>query len=621
MSITAFPMDSQVTEMGEDGLPVYDRAFSSSDLREVYKTYFSDGYFAADGTSMNVKPGDGLNVTVQPGKVNIRGTLGFMSEDATVRLDTPDTTNPRIDTIVARLDLSLDKRTIELASVHGTAAASPVAPELTRTDTIWELGLANVTLQANATEVSATDIEDTRLDTDRCGVVNPFAKVDTTSLFEQITAIVSKADEETDASIARLNAEVSETIAQAKSDTDAAIAEDKASLDANVKELDEATNAAVSAMNDALSSTVLSSVWRLHSTSDADYLAYGDDLNGISAPCSKFSDSSSVTGGISNKPSSVTGPFALYTFATEADPSRLGQVLLTCDSDGVKEWARSGAGSSWSDWGAVGGASGTFKALGGTLPTDSGDFNDYTTAGTFYGADVTAMTNAPVVGGTDYTQGLSGGYVLDVTKADNQPLAIIQQLTSLNRDTGTLGTTICARRVTVDGGSSWRNWEFLPVSTSVYASKRLGDSQLYALRPAILPSVANMICGGIRVDVSGQVTTDEPLSISGIVASAYRFASAHAYVQMMISGKTMSVEMALIGSRTNDATATTFHLVGFEPFGGSNVTFGATLRVTSDTMSINGVGATYGTTTISSTSVSDVTLSEISLFAKSQRFI
>ena len=333
--IKAFPMDSRVTEMGEDGLPVYDRQFGSSDLREVMKAYFGDGYFADEGTSMNVKASSGLDVTVQAGKVNMQGTLGYMDEDATVRLSNADKTYTRIDSIVARLDLSIDKRSIELYAKSGSASSSPTRPSLERTETVWELGLADVTLKAGVTEVTDADITDTRLDADRCGVAEPFAKLDTASLLEQVTAIVTQAQ------------------ADVKADTD---------------KLEKATGDAVSAMNDALSSTVLGSVWRLQSSSTSDYLTYGDDLNNIASVGTKFCDSASVAGGIANKPSDVTGPFSLATFATEQDPSRLGQVLMTCDASGVREYTRAGAGSSWTGW--------KTSAASDKFPVSTGDIAD-----------------------------------------------------------------------------------------------------------------------------------------------------------------------------------------------------------------------------------------------------
>lgn len=323
--LTAFPMDSQVTGMGDDGLPVYDRAFDSTDLREVYKTYFSNGYFAEVGTSMHVKAASGMTATVEAGKVNIQGTLGFMTEDATVTFAESGSA-PRIDTVVARLDLSVEKRTIELDVLTGVPGGS--APALTRDATVWELGLADVTIPQFSTAIAAENIRDTRLDTTRCGVVNPFAKLDTDSLFEQVTAIITAAGK---------------------------------SIEQDTARLERATADAVSAMNDALSSTVLGSVWRLSSSSTADYLAYGDDLNDIASVCTRFCGSASVAGGILNKPDDVTGAFALYTFATEQDPSRLGQMLLAVDASGVSQFFRSGAGSNWSAWSVVRGVDQTAR--------------------------------------------------------------------------------------------------------------------------------------------------------------------------------------------------------------------------------------------------------------------
>ena len=368
--LTAFPMDSQVTGMGDDGLPVYDRAFDSTDLREVYKTYFSNGYFAEVGTSMHVKAASGMTATVETGKVNIQGTLGFMTEDATVTFAAAGDA-ARVDTVVARLDLSVEKRVIELDVLKGEEGVT-TAPSLTRDSTVWELGLADVTIPANSTAIKDENVKDTRLDTTRCGVVNPFAKLDTDSLFAQVTAIINKADADTTANIERLNSEVDATIADTQSKTAAAVAKAETDVDAAISaadaalaedtaKLDKATADAVSAMNDALSSTVLGSVWRLGSSSSADYLAYGDDLNNIASVCTKFCESASVAGGIANKPADVTGAFVVYTFATEQDPSRLGQMLLAVDTTGVSQFFRSGAGSSWTEWATVGGADQTAR--------------------------------------------------------------------------------------------------------------------------------------------------------------------------------------------------------------------------------------------------------------------
>ena len=63
-------------------------------------------------------------------------------------------------------------RNIQIAVVSGTPAGTPVAPSLTRTSDIYELGIADVLVPTAATSIIANNIIDTRLDTNLCGLVN-----------------------------------------------------------------------------------------------------------------------------------------------------------------------------------------------------------------------------------------------------------------------------------------------------------------------------------------------------------------------------------------------------------------------------------------------------------------
>ena len=490
--LTAFPMDSQVTEIGDDGLPVYDRAFDSTDLREVYKTYFSNGYFAEVGTSMHVKAASGMTATVEAGKVNIQGTLGFMIEDASV-IFAAGGASDRIDTVVARLDLSVDKRCIELDVLKGTEG-STAAPTLTRDSTVWELGLANVKIPASSSTVIAANITDTRLDIDRCGVVEPFAKLDTSSLFDQVTAIIVKAGEDAD-----------QLVADTKAQLDAEVEQASGKIEADIGKLTRATNDAVSAMNDALSSTVLGSVWRLQSSSSADYLAYGDDLNNIAGVCSKFCESSSVAGGILNKPSEVTGAFALYTFATETDPTRLGQMLLSVDSSGVSQFFRSGAGSSWTAWSAIGG--GSVKRIGGSIGTTSAKtLGAITTAGQYWLPDITVYSDRPIPNSSDDTEGigyLTGAFALTVERFDNSAKAIVQRLEMFGKQAVKAAPIVDCKRISADGGSTWSGWQYTAQPISVSWGKFGNNNALFP----DLDSVYDQLDNNASIALNGTATT------------------------------------------------------------------------------------------------------------------
>lgn len=182
-----FPVDSIVTRLGDDGLPIYDRPYVSADLREVYANFFSNGVFMDDGTSLQVVAATGgMNVVVKPGTCHMNGAFGFETEQRTLQLDAASPSLDRIDTVVARLDLGINARSIDLYVLKGTPAANPVRRNLTRNETVWELGLADIYLPKGIATISQSRISDTRLETKRCGAVAPFVEFDTTTLYDQL---------------------------------------------------------------------------------------------------------------------------------------------------------------------------------------------------------------------------------------------------------------------------------------------------------------------------------------------------------------------------------------------------------------------------------------------------
>jgi hypothetical protein len=101
------------------------------------------------GTALQVSAGTGLAVNVAAGEAMVRGH--YYTSDATVALAlaTADPTNPRIDTVVLRLDPTANS--IVLAVKTGTPAGSPVAPSLVQTDAgIFEQPLADALVPATS---------------------------------------------------------------------------------------------------------------------------------------------------------------------------------------------------------------------------------------------------------------------------------------------------------------------------------------------------------------------------------------------------------------------------------------------------------------------------------------
>lgn len=183
----SFPWDSVATSIGEDGYPVYDRVYQASDLREVYETFFSNGVFTDDENALKVSPGSGMTVKVAPGRCCINGTVGYEHEERTLAITSSGNLD-RIDTVVLRWDSSLDARSVDLYVLAGAPADTPVRPTLTRSETVWELGLCDVYVTAHMAQTKAEKMTDTRLETERCGVVAPFVVLNTKNFYDQLQA-------------------------------------------------------------------------------------------------------------------------------------------------------------------------------------------------------------------------------------------------------------------------------------------------------------------------------------------------------------------------------------------------------------------------------------------------
>lgn len=103
----------------------------------------------------------GLNVKVAIGEAFVRGVHYINDAIKTVAI-AAGSANPRIDAIVLRLVYG-STNTVTVQVVQGTAAASPVAPTITKSDTgTTELLLALVNVPANAATITAGNVVDQR---------------------------------------------------------------------------------------------------------------------------------------------------------------------------------------------------------------------------------------------------------------------------------------------------------------------------------------------------------------------------------------------------------------------------------------------------------------------------
>lgn len=162
-----------------------DRLGYSADLAQMFSRLFTNGVLINPATCFKVTADNGLTIALQPGTCNINGRIGTNSNTKTIELTTANGTWARIDRVVLRLDIT--SRLIEVDVLVGTPAATPTSPVLTRTETIYELGIADIRIPKGATSIQQSNITDTRGTTTLCGYIQPVNEVDTTDLFTQFS--------------------------------------------------------------------------------------------------------------------------------------------------------------------------------------------------------------------------------------------------------------------------------------------------------------------------------------------------------------------------------------------------------------------------------------------------
>lgn len=181
-----YPFDSKVT-YDADGKPSYDRAITSAPLRSLYDKLFTTGIMPNPSDCFQVVAGDGgMTVKVNPGFAVVKGCLKLEETMRTLEVQAASSSLDRIDTVVLRMNDEVNARICDLYVRQGIAATSPTRPDLVRSGSVYEIGLADIFIPKNTTTISQQRITDTRLETERCGYVSSVSQFDTDTLYLQI---------------------------------------------------------------------------------------------------------------------------------------------------------------------------------------------------------------------------------------------------------------------------------------------------------------------------------------------------------------------------------------------------------------------------------------------------
>jgi len=147
-----------------------DRIYDATDFATYFGNLVSNGIFYRTADNLKVTVAMGMTVTVAAGSAWINGYNYENTTPLDLIIATADGVNPRIDRVVIRWS-NVD-RAINLAVKTGAPAVAPLAPELTRTADIYELGIADVTISKGVVSIIQDNITDIRLSSSLCGLVN-----------------------------------------------------------------------------------------------------------------------------------------------------------------------------------------------------------------------------------------------------------------------------------------------------------------------------------------------------------------------------------------------------------------------------------------------------------------
>lgn len=175
---TVYPMDSVVTGVDSDGLPLYDRAYNAGDIRTFMSLFVTDGVWTSYQDELTpVRQGGSWYVGAGAAMAN--GLLIPVEEQQRV-IDQSDITTGQYAYICVAAQFDSTKRCGETyARLSSSSAEQPV-----RTESTHELILARVDWRGTMTDL--------RMDNSMCGPVTAILQPDTESFMASLHTAVDQ---------------------------------------------------------------------------------------------------------------------------------------------------------------------------------------------------------------------------------------------------------------------------------------------------------------------------------------------------------------------------------------------------------------------------------------------
>lgn len=166
-----------------------DRTYNADQINNIFEGLITNGVYNKVGNQMAVQANNGMTIQINTG----RGVFGghWVKNEAVhlLTLEESDVTLNRYCAVCVRVNENTEARNAEPYLKYSEFASAPIKPTMERTEAIKEYCLAYVYIGAGVSEITASNIEDTRANTSLCGwVTGLIEQVDTTTLWEQFAS-------------------------------------------------------------------------------------------------------------------------------------------------------------------------------------------------------------------------------------------------------------------------------------------------------------------------------------------------------------------------------------------------------------------------------------------------
>ncbi|MET3658172.1 tail fiber protein [Sporosarcina psychrophila] len=146
-----------------------DKVYTADEFMGFFGKLITDGVMKGEANMLKVETsGSNMNTIVDTGTAFLKAREYENDSKLSLTHEVEALGKSRIDRVVIRLMLNVDYREARAFVKKGVAGVAPVAPQLERTDEVYEISLAQVRVIGGQTYINVADIVDERGNPDVC---------------------------------------------------------------------------------------------------------------------------------------------------------------------------------------------------------------------------------------------------------------------------------------------------------------------------------------------------------------------------------------------------------------------------------------------------------------------